>query len=195
MKKVCKVHGDLSEQDIQIEKIRYKTKDGEIKDSSQFRCRICRRAKDMKYKHAHKDERIEYNKKWRNENREHVNSMERERRKNNPEREKELKSARRDLHGKDWSLNESLRLRNITIDDYNKMFELQKGLCAICNEKETKKSRKVGDICRLSIDHCHDSLVVRGLLCHHCNAALGHMKDSIVLLKSMIKYLESHKHI
>ena len=80
MKKTCKVHGDLHEEDIQIEKIKYKTKDGEIRESQQYRCRICRRAKDMKYKHAHKDERLAYNQKWRSENRDRVNENKRRRR-------------------------------------------------------------------------------------------------------------------
>lgn len=195
MEKTCKIHGELAEQDIQIEKIKYKTKSGEIRESAQYRCRLCRRAKDMKYKHAHKDERLEYNRQWRKENKEHVNALERERRKNNPEREKELRDARREKHGKTWSLRESTRLRNITIEDYNIMFKEQNGLCAICNKPETRKSRKKGDICRLTIDHCHFTNIVRGLLCHACNVFIGHANDDIKVLEAAIDYLNKHKHL
>ena len=195
MKKTCKVHGELAEQDIQVEKIKYKTKDGEVKESSQYRCRICRRAKDMKYKHAHKDERLAYNQKWREENREHVNESERKRRKNNPEKYKKWGADRRERLGPLHSLNESVRLRNITIDDYNDMHEKQKGVCAICGNPEKRKSRKAGDICRLTIDHCHSTNIVRGLLCHACNVFIGHANDNIAILESAIQYLKKHEHI
>jgi len=193
MQKICKIHGELPEQDIQIEKIKYKTKDGEIRESQQYRCRICRRAKDMKYKHAHKDERIEYNKKWRSENRDRVNANERRRRKEIPEKYKEWAKNQRERLGALWSLRESVRLRNISIDEYNRMNEEQKGLCAICQRENRQKSRKEGEICRLAIDHCHETGKVRALLCGACNKGLGHFEDNIYLLLTAVEYLESHK--
>jgi hypothetical protein len=195
VKKVCKIHGELSEEDIQIEKIKYKTKDGEQRESQQFRCRICRRAKDMKYKHAHKDERLVYNQKWRSENRERVNANERRRRKEIPEKYKEWAKNQRDRLGSLWSLRESVRLRNISIDEYNRMNEEQKGLCAICQRENRQKSRKEGELCRLAIDHCHQTGKVRALLCGACNKGLGHFEDNIELLITAIQYLEQHNHI
>ncbi|CAB4126941.1 Recombination endonuclease VII [uncultured Caudovirales phage] len=195
MEKICKIHGDLPEQDIQIEKIKYKTKDGEVRESQQYRCRICRREKDMKYKHAHKEERLAYNQKWRSENRERVNANERRRRTEIPEKYKEWARNQRERLGELWSLRESTRLRNISIEQYNKMHEQQKGLCAICQRENTQKSRKKGEICRLAIDHCHETGKVRGLLCGACNKGLGHFEDDIELLLTAIIYLEAHKHI
>lgn len=194
MKKKCKIHGELKIDDIQVEKIKWKTKSGEQKEGEQYRCRICRREKDMKYKHSHKDERLAYNKKWREENREQVNANERRRRKEIPEKYKEWSKNQRDRLGKLWSLRESVRLRNISVDDYNKMHEEQNGLCAICQKENTQKSRKEGDICRLAIDHCHITGHVRALLCGSCNKGLGHFKDDIDLLLTAVTYLESHQY-
>lgn len=42
----------------------------------------------------------------------------------------------------------------------------------------------------LVIDHCHTTGVVRGMLCHNCNRALGLMQDDIELLKRAVSYLE-----
>lgn len=40
------------------------------------------------------------------------------------------------------------------------------------------------------IDHCHDSGVVRGVLCHSCNTILGHVQDDPALLRRLAEYLE-----
>ena len=63
------------------------------------------------------------------------------------------------------------------------LYEKQKGLCAICNDKP-KTSRG------LHIDHCHKTKKVRGLLCHGCNVGIGSMKDDPKLLASAISYLK-----
>lgn len=193
MQKICKIHGELIESDIQIEKIKYKTKDGELRESQQYRCRICRRAKDMKYKHVHKEERLEYNRQWRNENRERVNANEHRRRTEIPEKYKEWSRNHRERIGILHSLRESDRLRNISVDEYNEMHDNQNGLCAICQLPSSQKSRKEGEIYRLGIDHCHVTGIVRGLLCGSCNKGIGHFKDDIYLLISAIQYLEYHQ--
>ena len=42
----------------------------------------------------------------------------------------------------------------------------------------------------LSVDHCHVTGNVRGLLCRACNLALGQFEDNIKTLNKAIKYLE-----
>jgi hypothetical protein len=42
----------------------------------------------------------------------------------------------------------------------------------------------------LSIDHCHNTGKVRGLLCDHCNKGLGLFKDNIDYLNKAIEYLK-----
>lgn len=71
---------------------------------------------------------------------------------------------------------------NITIDEYDVMFEQQDGVCAICGLPQLMK--------RLSIDHNHQTGYTRGLLCVKCNSFIGLACDDIELLRVAIEYLE-----
>lgn len=55
-------------------------------------------------------------------------------------------------------------------------------VCEACG----KKGERAGE---MHVDHCHDTGAVRGVLCFNCNAALGHVNDSIERLQSLIRYL------
>lgn len=72
----------------------------------------------------------------------------------------------------------------ITLSDYEAMLAAQMGGCAICGA--TKNNRGM----RLSVDHCHATGQVRGLLCGPCNNALGLAKDNPERLRRMADYLE-----
>ena len=82
----------------------------------------------------------------------------------------------------------------IKLETYNKMFEEQKGKCAICgiHQSELKIS--------LSVDHDHSCCngekscgkCIRGLLCQKCNAAIGMLDESIELLTKVKFYLEKY---
>jgi hypothetical protein len=64
------------------------------------------------------------------------------------------------------------------------MLATQNGCCAICLDA-------AGDGgAGLNVDHDHDTGKVRGLLCHHCNIGLGHLRDQRVLAAA-IAYLEA----
>lgn len=76
----------------------------------------------------------------------------------------------------------------ISLEDYNNLFEKQNGVCAICLQPEIIVQHN--KIMKLSVDHCHDSKKVRGLLCGNCNRGLGHFRDSINLLEKSIEYLK-----
>lgn len=82
------------------------------------------------------------------------------------------------------------RAYGITTDEYNKMWRLQKGLCSICGRSAKETSSK-GD--RLHVDHCHETGVVRGLLCSPCNHGLGHFGDDISRLANAISYLNKNE--
>lgn len=69
----------------------------------------------------------------------------------------------------------------ITLEDYNGRFEAQNKRCAICYTDAPNP--------HWALDHCHETNVVRGILCHPCNTLLGHAKDSVETLQSAIKYL------
>ena len=63
------------------------------------------------------------------------------------------------------------------------MFVAQGSCCAVCKSKEHGGRG-------WNTDHDHATKQVRGILCHDCNLALGNVKDSVEILKSLIKYLE-----
>lgn len=99
---------------------------------------------------------------------------------------------RRDFARKLNREKESLREKNkrlkyeygISINDYNMMIINQDGKCKICKKSSSET---------LSVDHCHDSLKVRGLLCRQCNSVIGMAKDNTDILRSAILYLENSR--
>jgi hypothetical protein len=77
---------------------------------------------------------------------------------------------------------------------YARLFKKQRGLCAVCKKPESAK-RPDGVQARLAIDHCHATNRARALLCRRCNIGIGAFKESIVTLRSAIKYLEKFKRL
>ena len=71
----------------------------------------------------------------------------------------------------------------VTPEMYLDMFNQQNGTCKICEEKCVSGQS-------LSIDHCHKTNAVRGLLCKKCNSALGMLNDNIKFFESAITYLK-----
>jgi len=84
-----------------------------------------------------------------------------------------------------------IKTYGMTKQEYDEMLEVQEGSCLLCNKKSYKTSS--GKVRSLSVDHCHETGKVRGLLCQNCNVGLGNFKDDITLLGRAIDYLESHK--
>lgn len=73
----------------------------------------------------------------------------------------------------------------ITIDDYEAMEKQQGGVCAICNG--APKGKRYSS---LVVDHCHDTGRVRGLLCDHCNRAIGLLGECPSALQNAVRYLQ-----
>lgn len=80
------------------------------------------------------------------------------------------------------------RTYGITLADWNTMFELQLGRCAICGTDSPGGSRN-----RFHVDHCHVTGTVRGLLCYGCNTSLGKFGHSIDTLLQAIIYLSRNE--
>ena len=70
----------------------------------------------------------------------------------------------------------------ITNEQWDDLFDKQERCCAICKTRDPNK----GQWCT---DHDHDSGKVRGILCHHCNRALGLFGDSASNLSTALDYL------
>ena len=65
--------------------------------------------------------------------------------------------------------------------------------CPIC-DRDINEIGKYGQprLQNWVLDHCHETLTFRGLLCHHCNVGLGGFKDSLTRLKKAVSYLKKH---
>lgn len=74
------------------------------------------------------------------------------------------------------------KLYNLSLEEYDKMFESQKGLCKLCDKPETKCS-KLGEVMSLSVHHSHVTGEIIGLFCSKCNMGMGLLKDSPRLLR------------
>ena len=61
----------------------------------------------------------------------------------------------------------------ITREQFESMLAAQNGVCAICGRPETVKRK--GVVHALSVDHCHVTGKIRGLLCSRCNRLLGYV--------------------
>ena len=78
--------------------------------------------------------------------------------------------------------------------DYKRM-NYERSVYGVCKEDFTYSQCWICDsVERLCIDHCHSTGVVRGLLCTHCNFALGHFKDDIDRMERAIMYLKTQPH-
>ena len=74
----------------------------------------------------------------------------------------------------------------ISLEQYDDLLKVQGGRCAICRVDMEEYPR------RFSVDHCHISSRVRGLLCLQCNVGLGNLRESPSLMMRALEYLLSH---
>ena len=76
----------------------------------------------------------------------------------------------------------------MTLEEYDEMSEKQRGKCAICGLPETKKNQH--GVCRLAVDHDHETGEVRGLLCCRCNTFIGYLeKTNKKTIEKMFRYI------
>lgn len=68
------------------------------------------------------------------------------------------------------------------------MAKAQNNGCAICGTAITPEYTGSTDT-TAHVDHNHRTGKVRGLLCHHCNKAIGHFKENINIMQNAISYL------
>lgn len=77
---------------------------------------------------------------------------------------------------------QKLRKYGLTVTDYQKMFDAQGGVCAIC--KDACPSGR-----RLAVDHDAPTGKVRGLLCMNCNNGIGRFGHDLKRLLAAAEYL------
>ena len=78
-------------------------------------------------------------------------------------------------------------IKDMTYDRYLTMLEDQNHCCSLCGLGKDLFKRQ------LSVDHDHETGEVRGLLCDACNGGIGRLKDSVIMLKKAIAYLEKYE--
>ncbi len=141
----------------------------------------------------------EYFIKWRENNREKTRKSAEKYRSKHPERilkyridnkaEVNKRSIEYYRKNKDQQIKKRMEKRimekyNLTIDQYNILYDSQNGKCAICEKADNKN---------LSVDHNHQTGKVRSLLCARCNLALGNIREDLEVAKSLVKYIERYK--
>jgi hypothetical protein len=72
------------------------------------------------------------------------------------------------------------------------MLTEQNGECAICGVVMTPPARASKNSVAVTVDHCHETGKVRGLLCYSCNLGMGIFKDSLERIRAAAAYLERH---
>ncbi len=75
----------------------------------------------------------------------------------------------------------------LSLDDYDRMFGKQGGVCAICGQPETRRYR--GEITNLVVDHDHKTGRIRGLLCSRCNVRLDELIGDLDWPKRATQYV------
>lgn len=89
---------------------------------------------------------------------------------------------------KQWYLNNKLKMRveayGLTLEQFNKMWSDQNGICAICPKELYIEGSAT------HIDHCNKTGKVRGILCRSCNVSIGHFKHKPELLRKAALYCE-----
>lgn len=91
-------------------------------------------------------------------------------------------NQKRSLLAKDILLK---RKYGLGVEEYNQMFEAQKGCCGICGKHQ------IQEYYSLAIDHSHSTGKVRGLLCSNCNTALGLLKEDPEIMKKAIEWVQN----
>lgn len=77
------------------------------------------------------------------------------------------------------------RRYGITPEDYDRMLAAQGGRCALCERAPSQE--RFG---HLSIDHCHDTGKIRGLLCTPHNSAIAAFGDNEDGLFRALRYIK-----
>ena len=75
-----------------------------------------------------------------------------------------------------------LKQYGLTSDEYWDMHSRAKGACEAC---------RLIPFSQLGVDHDHHTGLVRGLLCNHCNLALGYLKNDLGVIQGLASYLEN----
>ena len=135
----------------------------------------------------HRQQRLEYAKIYYRKNKDKVREWKKEYRSKNRSKIRDYQKKYKVLYGDRILLRErGSRLKReygISLQEYDRLCELQNNVCAICLKRKGEEM--------LIVDHNHKTGKVRGLLCSDCNKGLGFFRDNSELLEKARVYLRS----
>lgn len=103
-------------------------------------------------------------------------------------REQNRKAGRKRRSQPGWKHRVTIYERyGLSLVRYLATVHFQDEKCAICRTPFALLKGKHNPV---NIDHCHQTLQVRGALCHHCNVMLGGAKDNPMTLVRAVNYLK-----
>lgn len=83
--------------------------------------------------------------------------------------------------------NKLIRDFGITYEDYKQILNEQKGRCAICGRTEEENGKM------LAVDHDHETMKNRELLCASCNLVIGFIEKNNLDIDKIKNYINKHK--
>lgn len=78
---------------------------------------------------------------------------------------------------------------DVTQEEWDAQFQAQDECCAICKTDHPGTDR------HWATDHDHVTGRLRGILCHPCNKALGHVQDRPEVLRAAADYLDVFRNL
>jgi len=134
----------------------------------------------------------EYQKKWREENKERIKKYSKDWREENADYQKYQKDWREKNadHKKRYAKKYHIeRKYNISWEEYQEMLSKTNGVCPLCLNEFILTE---GQGCRKNmpvLDHCHKTGVNRGIICQSCNLTIGKVNEDVETLQRMVEYL------
>jgi Recombination endonuclease VII len=127
-----------------------------------------------KWDKQHREERREANRQWKRANRDKVRASKRKWRQGNSGEKRRAYNLK--------------ALYGVTPEWFDAKLQEQGGGCAICGDKD--KGRKIRS---LHVDHCHQTMVNRGILCELCNHAIARIESVPNWTDKALAYLQKYK--
>ena len=93
------------------------------------------------------------------------------------------------LRARGYNLRRNYQLTN---EQYELRSQSQDNACAICLMHVSAMPLHKNQLGYLHVDHDHKTGVVRGLLCTHCNTALGYVREDPIIVHALLAYLQLH---
>lgn len=104
--------------------------------------------------------------------------------KRNPEKKKEYQKRYYSKNKEKRAAYYRFRKIGCSKEQYEKLLKRANNKCEICGKEDFRN---------LSVDHCHVTNKIRGVLCTACNLGIGSFKDNEELMEKAIEYLRVTK--